>query len=62
MTHNERERGKRLTIHNATKEQLKFMVQDRDNTIKRLCKELEDAKELIDALINLLPDDLEINA
>lgn len=26
MTHNQWEQGKRLTIHNATKEQLKFMI------------------------------------
>ena len=36
MTHTEWENGKELTIHNATKEQLKFMVKDRDNRITEL--------------------------
>ena len=36
MTHTEWENGKELTIHNATKEQLKFMVKDRDNRIEEV--------------------------
>ena len=44
MTQTEWENGKELTIHNATKEQLKFMVKDRDNRITELQKELEKAK------------------
>lgn len=45
MTHDESERGVRLTIHNATKEQLKWMVKDRDSHIKRLERELKEARE-----------------
>lgn len=36
MTHNKWEKGEHLNIHNATKEQLKLMVKDRDETIKKL--------------------------
>ncbi len=36
MTNKQYENGEYLNIHNATKEQLKFMVKDRDETIKRL--------------------------
>ena len=40
MTHNQWEQGKRLTIHNATKEQLKFMVRERESMIQDLTKQL----------------------
>lgn len=54
MTHNEWESGKRLTIHNATKEQLKLMVEDRDAVIAKLYKELEEKQNLIDFLIDVI--------
>ena len=42
MTNKQYENGEHLNIHNATKEQLKLMVKDRDETIKRLQKELNE--------------------
>ena len=42
MTHNQWEQGKRLTIHNATKEQLKFMVRERESMIQDLTKQLDE--------------------
>ena len=36
MTNKQYENGEYLNIHNATKEQLKFMVKDRDETIKKI--------------------------
>ena len=54
MTHREWENGKELTIHNATKEQLKFMVKDRDNRITELQKELENKQKAFDEAIELL--------
>ncbi|NBK77339.1 hypothetical protein D5272_01720 [bacterium D16-76] len=44
MTHNAWEHGDRLTIHNASKEQLKFMVRGRDRCIKDMTKEIETLK------------------
>lgn len=44
MTHDAWEHGDRLTIHNANKEQLKFMVRDRDRHIKDMSKEIETLK------------------
>lgn len=55
MTHNEWEKGKRLTVHNATKDQLKFMVEDRDATIKRLWKELNAEKKKLEMVLKF-PD------
>ena len=40
MTHNQYEKGNHLTINNATKDQLKFMVTERDTQIKELQKRL----------------------
>ena len=54
MTHKEWESGKDLTIHNATKDQLKFMVKDRDNRIAELQKELENKQKALDETIELL--------
>ena len=54
MTHAEWESGKELTIHNATKEQLKFMVRDRDNRIAKLQKELEEKQKAFDEAVELL--------
>lgn len=54
MTHTEWENGKELTIHNATKEQLKFMVKDRDNRITELQKELENKQKALDEAMELL--------
>ena len=54
MTHKEWESGKELTIHNATKDQLKFMVKDRDNRIAKLQNELENKQKALDEAIELL--------
>lgn len=58
MTHKEWESGKELTIHNATKEQLKFMVKDRDNRIAELQKELEQKQSALDEALELLKTQL----
>lgn len=44
MTYDAWEHGDRLIIHNANKEQLKFMVRDRDRHIKDMTKEIETLK------------------
>ena len=54
MTHTEWENGKELTIHNATKEQLKFMVKDRDNRITELQNELEQKQKALDEAMEML--------
>ena len=54
MTHAEWESGKELIIHNATKEQLKFMVKDRDNRITELQKELKNKQKALDETMELL--------
>lgn len=54
MTHTEWENGKHLTIHNATKEQLKFMVKDRDKRITDLQKELENKQKVLDEAMEML--------
>ena len=54
MTHNEWEQGKRLTIHNATKQQLQFMVKDRDARISSLYKENEELSDLNKKLATML--------
>ena len=54
MTHKEWESGKKLTIYNVTKDQLKFMVKDRDNRIAELQKELENKQKALDEAIELL--------
>ena len=46
--------GKDLTIHNATKDQLKFMVKDRDNRIAELQKKLENKQKALDEAMELL--------
>ena len=58
MTHKEWESGKELTIHNATKDQLKFMVKDRDNRIAKLQNELENKQKALDEAIELLKTQL----
>ena len=58
MTHAEWESGKELTIHNSTKEQLKFMVRDRDNRITELQKELEQKQKVLDEAMELLKTQL----
>lgn len=47
MTHNQWEQGKKLTIHNATKEQLKFMVRERESMIQDLTKQLDEKQKSI---------------
>ena len=58
MTHTEWEQGKSLTIHNATKEQLKFMVKDRDNYIKELQKELENKQRALDEAMEIFKNNI----
>lgn len=50
MTYNEWANGKTLTIHNATKEQLKWMVKDRESIIKNLLKVEQENKEYVDTI------------
>lgn len=54
MTNKQYENGEHLNIHNATKEQLKLMVKDRDETIKRLQKELNEKQAALDEAIEML--------
>lgn len=54
MTHNQWERGKRLTIHNATKEQLKFMVRERESMIQDLQKQLDEKQKALEEAIEML--------
>lgn len=60
MTYDEWVKGKELTIHNATKSQLKFMVEDRDKTICKLMQEIQmkdkALSEACDLIMKLLPD------
>lgn len=56
MTHNQWEQGKRLTIHNATKEQLKFMVRERETTIRDLQKQLDKKQKALEEAIKMLKD------
>ena len=50
MTYDEWENGKRLTVNNATKEQLKFMVRDEKATANRLYEEKQEQAKMIDTL------------
>lgn len=54
MTHKQYENGERLNIYNATKEQLKFMVKDRDEMIKRLRMQLDEKQAALDEAIEML--------
>jgi hypothetical protein len=54
MTNKQYENGEHLNIHNATKEQLKLMVKNRDETIKRLQKELNEKQVALDEAIEML--------
>ena len=54
MTHNQWEQGKRLTIHNATKEQLKFMVRERESMIQDLTKQLDEKQKALEDAIKVL--------
>lgn len=54
MTHKQWENGERLNIHNTTKEQLKLMVKNRDETIKRLQKELNEKQAALNEAIEML--------
>lgn len=54
MTHDEWEKGGRLTIHKATNAQLKWMLEDRDSTINRMYKELEEKDKVIDGLCAMI--------
>lgn len=50
MTHKEWENGTKLTVNNATKEQLIWMVKDRDERIKHLYEELQKERDLSKSL------------
>lgn len=54
MTNKQYENGEHLNIPNATKEQLKLMVKDRDETIKRLQKELNEKQAALNEAIEML--------
>lgn len=54
MTNKQYENGEHLNIHNATKKQLKLMVKDRDETIKRLQKELNEKQAALNEAIEML--------
>lgn len=54
MTNKQYENGEYLNIHNDTKEQLKLMVKDRDETIKRLQKELNEKQAALNEAIEML--------
>lgn len=54
MTNKQYENGEHLNIHNATKEQLRLMVKDRDETIKRLQKELNEKQAALNEAIEML--------
>lgn len=54
MTNKQYENGEHLNIYNATKEQLKFMVKDRDETIKRLRIQLDEKQVALDEAIEML--------
>lgn len=56
MTHNQWEQGKRLTIHNVTKEQLKFMVREREPMIQDLTKQLDEKQKALEDAIKMLKD------
>ena len=56
MTHNQWEQGKRLTIYNATKEQLKFMVRERESMIQDLTKQLDEKQKALEDAIKILKD------
>ena len=56
MTYNQWEQGERLTIHNATKEQLKFMVRERESMIQDLTKQLDEKQKALEDAIKMLKD------
>lgn len=56
MTHNQFEHGEKLTIHNTTKEQLKFMVRERETMIQDLQKQLDEKQKALDEAIKMLKD------
>ena len=56
MTHNQWEQGKRLTIHNATKEQLKFMVTKKEIRIQGLQKQLDEKQKELEEAIKMLKE------
>lgn len=58
MTHNKWEKGEHLNIHNATKEQLKLMVKDRDEIIKRLHEQLDEKQAALDEAIEMLKNSI----
>lgn len=56
MTHDQWEQGKRLTIHNATKDQLKFMIRKREAMVQDLQKQLEEKDRALEEAMQMLKD------
>ena len=56
MTYHQWEQGRRLTIHNATKEQLKLMVREREVMIQDLQKRLDEKQKALEEAITMLKD------
>ena len=56
MTYNQWEQGERLTIHNATKEQMKFKVRERESMIRDLTKQLDEKQKALEDAIKMLKD------
>lgn len=56
MTYNQWVQGKRLTINNATKEQLKFMVRERESMIQGLQKQLDERQKELEEAIKMLKE------
>ena len=54
MTNKQYENGEHWNIQNSTKEQLKLLVKDRDETIKRLQKELNEKQAALNEAIEML--------
>ena len=46
----------KITIHNATKEQLKFMVRERESMIQDLTKQLDEKQKALEDAIKILKD------
>jgi hypothetical protein len=61
MTHTAWERGERLTIHNATNEQLKQMIIDRDAYITRLTAQIKAEREKREKLIEFCAGVIRLN-
>jgi hypothetical protein len=54
MTAKELEQGKQLTVHNATKEQLKWLCKDKESQANRLYQELQKTKKELEKNATIL--------